>query len=217
MTCCGSSCRATADHFNSKVAEDDRQQYKRKGLDTRARRLVDALTEFGIGGASILDVGSGIGMISLELLKRGAASATLADASPAYLEVARAEAIEQRLVDRMAFIDGDFVETSRQIAQSDIVVMDRAVCCYPAWRPLMTAAADHCRRALLVTYPRNRPDIKLALSLENLQRRFKKDNFRAFVHPPREMDAALREMGLGRILRAGTWVWHIDLYARSGS
>lgn len=216
MTCCGSSCRATADHFDARVAEGDRQRYKRKGLDKRAGRLVEALTEFGVGGSSVLDVGSGIGMISLELLKRGAASATLADVSPAYLQVARAEAVELRLVDQMEFIEGDFVETSGQISQSDVVVMDRAICCYPAWRPLMTAAAERCRRALVMTYPRNRPDIKLALGLENLQRRFKKDTFRAFVHPPREMDAALCEMGLRRVHRAGTWVWHIDLYARDG-
>jgi hypothetical protein len=88
----------------------------------------------------------------------------------------------------MEFIEGDFLETSRQISPSDIVVMD----------------------------PRNQPDIKGALGLENLLRRFKKDDFRAFVHPPREMDAALREMGLGRTHQASTWVWHIDLYARSG-
>src|SRR5437870_8063081 len=38
---------------------------------------------------SLLDVGSGIGVIARELAAAGLASVTLADASPAYLELAR--------------------------------------------------------------------------------------------------------------------------------
>ena len=75
MDCCRGTCEATAAHFDRKVAEDNRRRYKTKGLDKRARRLVEALVKVGIEGASVLDVGSGIGMISIELLQRGAASA----------------------------------------------------------------------------------------------------------------------------------------------
>jgi len=214
MDCCRGTCEATAAHFDRKIAEENRRRYRTQGLDKRARRLVEALVKSGIEGASVLDVGSGIGMISVELLQRGAASATLADASPAYLEVARELAIEKSLAGRMQFIAGDFVETARKLSSFDVVVMDRAVCCYAAWRPLLEAASQRCRQRLAMTYPRNRPDIKVAIGIENFRRRLKKDDFRAFVHPPREMRAVLEAGGLARVHETGTLAWKIALYSR---
>jgi len=214
MDCCRGTCDATAAHFDRTVAEDNCRRYRTKGLDTRAGRLVEALVKAGIEGASVLDVGSGIGMISLELLQRGAASATLADASPAYLEVARELAAEKSLVGRMQFVAGDFVETARNLSSADVVVMDRAVCCYAAWRPFLKAASERCRHRLALTYPRNRPDVKVAIAIENFRRRLKKDDFRAFVHPPREMRAALEADGLARVHETGTLAWTIAIYSR---
>jgi SAM-dependent methyltransferase len=214
MACCRGTCQATAAHFDRKVAEGDLRRYRKEGLDKRATRLVEALVKSGVDGLTILDVGSGIGMISIELLERGASSATLADASPSYLDVARELAAEKSVAGRMQFFTGDFVDTARSIPDADVVVMDRAVCCYPAWRPLLAIASERCKRRLAMTYPRDRPDVKLVLGLENLKRRLTKDEFRAFVHPPSEMRAALQAVGLRRIHQAGTLAWKIDLYAR---
>ena len=104
MKCCSVNCGATARHFDADVAAGDRERYKSKGLDKRARRLVAAVARAGIDGASVLDVGSGLGLVSLELLSRGAAMATLADASPAYLQAAREEASERGIADRLQFV-----------------------------------------------------------------------------------------------------------------
>jgi predicted RNA methylase len=204
MDCCRGACEATAAHFDRKVAEDNCRRYRTKGLDKRASRLVEALVRTGIAGASVLDVGSGIGMISIELLQRGAASATRRPTSPAYLEVARELAIEKSLAGRMQFITGDFVQTAASLSSVDVVVMDRAVCCYAAWRPFLKAASERCRDRLAMTYPRSRPDIKVAIGLENFKRRLAKDDFRAFVHPPREMAAALEASGFARVHETGT-------------
>lgn len=214
MDCCPGACEATATHFDRKIAEDSYRRYKTKGLDKRARRLVEALVRSGIDGLTVLDVGSGIGMISIELLERGAASATLADASPSYLDVARQLAAETSLAGRMQFVAGDFVDTARSLPSVDLVVMDRVVCCYPAWHPFLVAASERCRHRLAMTYPRSRPDIRFAIGFENFQRRRRKDGFRAFVHPPREMAAALQATGFRRIHESGTLAWKIDLYSR---
>jgi magnesium-protoporphyrin O-methyltransferase len=173
------------------------------------------LIKSGVDGASVLDVGSGIGMISIELLARGARSAVLADASPATLEVARKLAVERSVEDRVQFVAGDFVETAQRLAPADIVVLDRAVCCYPAWRPLLTAATERCGRRLALTYPRSRLDVKFVIGLENLRRRLARNDFRAFVHSPRQMDASLQESGFRRILERRTFAWQIDLYSRA--
>lgn len=212
--CCGPHCSATAAHFGKASAEGDLKRYHTKGLDKRGRHLVQGLVRLGIKDASVLDIGAGVGTMTFELLKHGAASAILADASPAYLESARGEAERTGLQDRVRFEQGNFVETSAGIAAADVVVLDRAVCCYPDWNALLERAASRCRRLLGLTYPRNRPDVRLWIGFENFRRRLSKDDFRAFVHSPDEMHEALRASGLERVSRAHTLVWHVDVYER---
>jgi SAM-dependent methyltransferase len=214
MSCCTSHCAATARHFDATIAQGDWEEYHANGLEKRASRLVDGLARVGIDGASVLDVGAGLGLVSLELLQRGAATATLCDASPAYLEGAREEARERGLTDRVRYAEGDFVDIAATIAPTDIVVLDRVVCCYPAWQPLITSAAGCCRRVLGMTYPPNRVDVRAVIGFENLRRRWSGDDFRAFVHPPSAMDGLLRSRGFRRISRARTLVWKIDVYVR---
>jgi magnesium-protoporphyrin O-methyltransferase len=213
--CCGKAvCEATAQHFCRAVAEADLKRYRRKGPDKRARLLIEGLTRTGLSGSSVLDVGAGLGMVTFELIKRGARDAVLADASPAYLDAAREETQRFGLTDRIRYVPGDFVETSKDVAPADVVVLDRAVCCYPAWRPLLEEAAARCRHAFGLTYPRPRIAVRLMLGLENLRRRWSGSAFRAFVHPPAEMDTALRQNGLRRVSRAETFFWHVDVYVR---
>jgi magnesium-protoporphyrin O-methyltransferase len=214
MSCCRPDCRVTARHFGADVAAGDRDRYRANGLDTRARRLVDALARAGIGDASVLDVGSGLGLVSFDLLARGAASATLSDASEAYLDAAREEATARGMADRTRVAVGDFVEIAPHLAPADVVVLDRVVCCYPAWRPLLEAAAGHCKRVLGITYPPARPDVRAVIAFENARRRWFGDGFRAFVHPTAGMEGALRASGLRRVSRTRTFVWTIDVYVR---
>ena len=56
------------------VRQSRAARYRRRGLDRTARRMVDLLTEAGIDGATVLEIGGGVGEIELELLERGAAS-----------------------------------------------------------------------------------------------------------------------------------------------
>jgi SAM-dependent methyltransferase len=208
--CCGPAIR----HFDQTIAEQDIARYRRKGLEKRARLLLESIHRSGLSGRSVLDVGSGVGTLSLELLKAGATHATLADASPAYLAAAKTEAARARLVDRVDVVPGDFVETVDRISPADIVVLDRVVCCYPAWPALLTAAMSRGRALLGLTYPRARADVRLVIAIENLRRRLKGDAFRAFVHPPMAMRAALRTNGWRLLYRGGTYAWRVDLYER---
>jgi magnesium-protoporphyrin O-methyltransferase len=210
----GRCCDAAARHFDATVAEEDLAQYRERGLEKRARLLMDALRRSGVTGRSVLDIGSGVGAVSFELLKAGASHATLAEASPAYLAAARTEAARAGVTDRLDLIAGDFVDTVNEIPVADIVIMDRVICCYPDWSPLLTAAASRGRALLGLVYPRARPDVRLVIGFDNLRRRLKGDPFRAFVHPPAAMEAALRSSGWRLVSRAGTFVWRVDLFAR---
>ena len=212
--CCGPHCTATATHFAQSRAEADLKRYHTKGLDKRGQLLLQGLVRLRVQNASVLDIGAGVGAMTFELFKHGATSAVVADAAPAFLQSAREEAERTGVRDQIRFEQGNFVETSDSIAPADVVVLDRAVCCYPDWTTLLERAASRCRRMLGLTYPRNRPDVRFVIGFENFRRRLSKDDFRAFVHRPAEMHEALQASGLERVSRAHTLAWHIDVYER---
>jgi magnesium-protoporphyrin O-methyltransferase len=214
MSCCRSACDAVAGHFNAVVAHAELDRYRRKGLDKRARRLIKTLVQCGVRGRSALDVGGGVGMLAFELLKRGASRIVLADASSANLEAARDEATRANLGDRIRFALGDFTAVAVALEPADIVVLDRVVCCYPEWKPLLERASDRCLKIFALSYPKDRLDVRLAIAFENLRRRWRGDPFRAFVHSPSQMRATLEAAGMRHMRRTGTLSWRIDVYAR---
>jgi magnesium-protoporphyrin O-methyltransferase len=71
--------------FDEKSARHDLLTYRRDGPDPSTKRLIDALRREGVEGATLLDIGAGVGAVQLELLAAGAASAVDVDASAAYL------------------------------------------------------------------------------------------------------------------------------------
>src|SRR5437764_12473242 len=70
--------------FGERTARRDLRRYRRRGLDRAARRIVGFLTNGGVDGDSVLEVGGGVGAIQLELLKAGAARATNVEPAHAY-------------------------------------------------------------------------------------------------------------------------------------
>ena len=61
--------------FGGRFARRMAARYRRRGLDKTAQRMVDFLASRGVEGATVLEIGGGVGEIQLELLKRGAARA----------------------------------------------------------------------------------------------------------------------------------------------
>jgi magnesium-protoporphyrin O-methyltransferase len=212
MTDC---CCSAARYFDAAIAQRDLKAYRTSGPDKRVRRLLDLLRAAGVNGKSMVDVGSGIGIVSFELLKNGLEHAVLADASAACLDAARTQARDAGAIDRVTFVPGDFVDTAAAVPTADVVVLDRVVCCYPNWQPLLSAAMSRSQALLALTYPKSRLDVRLWIGVENLIRRVQGNAFRAFVHSPAMMDAALRAAGWTRLTRSATVVWQIDLYARN--
>src|SRR4051794_5286178 len=76
--------------FGSRFAGRMAARYRKRGLDRTSRRIVDFLERRGVDGATVLEIGGGVGEIQLELLKRGAARAMNLELSPAYDDDARA-------------------------------------------------------------------------------------------------------------------------------
>ena len=80
--CCGRPGyqKVFSDQFAKRVA----RTYRKRGLDPTQRRMVSFLIEHGITGASVLEIGGGVGEMQIELLSRGAREATNLEISRSY-------------------------------------------------------------------------------------------------------------------------------------
>ncbi|NIP57246.1 MAG: hypothetical protein GWM92_03680 [Gemmatimonadetes bacterium] len=114
-------------------------------------------------------------------------------------------------------LEGDFTEVADGVEPADVVTMDRVVCCYPWYRPLLERAVERSRRLFAYAYPRDRWYIRPLIRLHNLIRAMLRDPFRAFVHPENEMRACIEGAGFRRVARTGTFVWAVEVYARDGT
>jgi magnesium-protoporphyrin O-methyltransferase len=217
MACCSGCARyAEAElQFGAAVAARDLERYRRKGPDATSRLLLNAVRGHVNGAMSLLDIGAGVGVLDFELLANGVSSATLVDASPAYLDAAGREAESRKVAARLRCVVGDFAVLADGIESADVVTMHRVVCCYPDHASLLRAAAKHARRVFAFSYPRDRWYNRFWLALENVRRRLVGNPFRSFVHAPVEMEACVTQEGLVRIHRSRTFVWSIDVYART--
>jgi hypothetical protein len=185
------------------------ERYRKRGLDKTARRMVDFIEARGIEGATVLEVGGGVGEIQIELLKRGAARAVNLELSPAYedeavrllRETGFAERAERRLVD--IAVDPEAVEAA------DVVVLHRVVCCYPDYERLLGTVAEHARRLVVFSYPPRNAVSRLFVAVANVGFRLLRREYRSFVHPPAAMLAVLGERGLRRTFAGHTLVWQV--------
>src|SRR6266508_1653682 len=166
MDACG--CDDFVSIFDAAEAERDRERYHRHGPDRTTRLLLDLIRPYAGRGSTVLDVGGGIGVIDLELLRAGAGHAVLVDASPAFLTVARQLARERNSLDRIEFVGGDFVRLAAEIDVADVVTLDRVVCCYPDLEGLLGPSAHRARGGLGLVLPRDRWIIRLGLRVLNL-------------------------------------------------
>ena len=195
-------------------AAEELKRYRIKGPGPTTRLLGEGITRAGAMSGTLLDVGSGIGSLTFGLLERGITHAVAVDASPAYNGAARQEAERLGLAGAVQFIQGDFVTVAPELPAAALVTLDRVVCCYPSYGPLLDAAIRHTGRCLALSYPRDVWYVRLGVGLENGQRRLANNPFRTFVHPVASMEQMIRAAGFDLSSRRETWMWSIDVYIR---
>ena len=183
-----------------------------------SRVLLDLLDRRGLGGQSVLEAGCGFGGLSLAAVGRGAIRATGLDLSPVAVREATRLAHEARLAERVTFAVGDAAQV--QLPPSDLVVLDKVMCCYPAVDALLqnTVSATGAMYAFAVPFSSGLRGLlaRLAFWFENVFRWIRRQAFRAYVHDVKRIEARLATAGFERVASARRAIWYVALHQRTG-
>lgn len=182
--------------FSERVARRDAKRYRRKGADAMARSLARRAAARGLEGATVLEIGGGVGQVLLELLRAGAERGEVVELVPAYEPEARALAAEAGVGARADFRTADLVTDPGAAEPADVVVLNKVVCCTPDGVALAGVAAGLARRTLVLSHPREAWWARAAFGALNLGLRLLRRRFRVFVHPRAALEAAVTAHGL---------------------
>jgi 16S rRNA G966 N2-methylase RsmD len=197
------------DLFGARFSRHLARRYRKRGLDKTAGRMVAFLAERGVEGATVLEIGGGVGDLQLELLRRGAVRATNLELVDSYDADAQSLAAEAGLADRIRRVRLDLAATPDAVEPHDIVVLHRVVCCYPDYERLLGAAADRARRLLVFSHPPSNVLSRAVFAVQNAFFRIRRNPFRAYVHDPDAMTAAAGSGRLREAYRHRGLAWHV--------
>jgi len=200
--------------YDGQDAADDLARWQRNGPHPATQELIDVIRAQGVEGATVLDIGAGVGMIHLTLLEEGAARAIDVDASKDYLAVARAEAERRGLAGRVEYRYGDVVELADDLPWADIVTLDSVICCYPYLAPLLSAAISSGPRLVGLTYPHDSWWMRLYMRLYNVRSALHRWPNHYFIHRRSDVDRLLGDAGFLPIHDGGTRTWRVIVYRR---
>lgn len=196
-------------------ADQDLERWRTGRLHAPTQELIEVVRAEGVEGASVLDIGGGVGAVHITLLESGAATAVDVDASREYLATARAEAERRGLADRVQYHYGDVVELAPDLRPADIVTMDSVICCYPYLAPLLDAAVRTRPRIVGITYPRDTWWMRLYLrffnAIDGLRRR---PGARYFIHRHRDVNRLMAAASYRNVYEGGIRPWRVVLYRR---
>lgn len=207
-------CEAIEAEIDQKSVQKELRNYRKNGPAKTTSLLINHLKSVGIEDLSLLDIGGGLGVIQLELLKSGITSAINVEASSAYIEAAQEEAERHGLTARTSFHHGDYVDLSPNIPIADVVTLDRVICCYPYLEPLVENSITHARNLYGLVYPRDVWWTKGYTAIYNFFQWVKRKKFRLFVHPKEGVHAVVQAHNFKRCYYRNSGFWLIEIFKR---
>ena len=210
--CCHSQ---SASRVFSFFAHSSRKRFEKKGFEPSQEHLLTGLEEVGYDGATLLDIGCGVGHLHQSLLENGAQSAAGIDLAPKMLSEAQSWADDRGLGDRVNYMEGDFMELDEEVAAADVCLLDKVVCCYPDAQGLVQKSLDKTKRAYALTYPRNRWFVRVGARVWNAVLWLIRSDFRTFVHDPDRIESWIIGEGLEKRFENQTAAWLTQIYLRA--
>jgi SAM-dependent methyltransferase len=206
--------------FDDWAASNAKRARKRETAAAITAALLSALEETGLQDRSVLDVGCGTGDLALAALGHGARSVSGFDLGAGAIANARALAQERGFTERATFQVGDGSQVA--LPTSDVVVLNRVVCCYPSADALLANTLGVAGSVFALTAPvdsgvmglYNRVLCRLGNGWYAVRAK-KFRGFRVFVHDLTAIEARIIEAGfLPRTQHRRRLVWDLRVYER---
>ena len=211
MTC--AHCCGAENIFDKKEANKNLNRFKKKGPNKTTSLLLNAIKKETIEGFSLMDIGGGIGVIQLELLKANIKSSTDVDASNAYIKVAKS-LLKDNGYENTQFIHGDFNDKINELEKHNIVTLERVVCCYPYIEDLIDNSTSKAISYYGLVYPNDGGLSKFLNKLAHFYFWLKKNPFRTHIHSEIMMHKRIEKNGFNRIYYMKQFPWNVALYKR---
>jgi len=213
--CCGDGLPGFDMVFDERTARRELDAYRRKGAAWSTRELIDELADgIDLRGASVIDIGAGVGAVHLALLERGADHATDVDGSSAYLAAARDEAARQGVTGRVTHILGDASRVAGELQPAALVALDRVVCCFADVDGLLGAAASVASQRIGLVYPRDWWWLRALGVVANPIINLRAGGYRFHIHRRARVDGVLSGAGFARIAERNGRLWRIETWER---
>ncbi|MDQ3937874.1 MAG: methyltransferase domain-containing protein [Chloroflexota bacterium] len=197
------------------AAETDRAPTA--GVDDVSALLLDVLREAGFSGGTVLELGSGDGTLSRELLTRGADSVTGVDLSARSVEYATARAHAAGFGGRLSYEVGDAAKVS--LPPCEAVVSEKVFCCYPDVGLLLANTLPAARSVYALVLPESRGPLgwlsRFLITLENSWRWLRREQFRAHVHDVRSIERMIAAAGFVRRASRRHGMWRALAFSRA--
>lgn len=213
MDCC-THCEATEDIFGLKSAKKSIKKYRVKGPEKITGLLLEAIKRLGLSNSELLDIGAGIGVLHHELLGGSVNKVTHVDASQAHIQMAQEEDQLRDHAHPISYLHGDAVELADQLPVSDIVTLDKVLCCYPDWESLLQISANKTRDYYAISIPRDQWYVKLVMSFGNMVQKFKGSAFRVFNHSSELIEEKMATLNFTRVNHIETIAWQVRVYRK---
>jgi SAM-dependent methyltransferase len=206
--------------FDEWASSNAKRARKKETVAAVTGSLLAALEGAGLAGRSVLDVGCGAGDLALAAVAHGATRAHGMDLGTGAVAEARELARTRGLADRATFEIAD--GSTAPLPSSDVVVLNRVVCCYPRVDSLISNTLGAAGTVYAMSAPADRGlpgllNVFVTWWSNHWYRLRKKKfgDFRVFVHDLAAIDARVRARGFTQIHRERRhWVWDIAVWAR---
>lgn len=170
--------------FTPQEANRTAKRFRRRGLSRSTTELAEAVRARIQPGATLIEVGGGVGELQVALLEAGVVDRALnVEMSTSWEPAAASLLADRRLTDRVERIVGDFVDLAESIPSADVLLMHRVLCCYPDWEKMLSAARSRAKSLIGITLPDDRWTSHIYVRVSNLLIAARRMRFRGFIHP----------------------------------
>ena len=202
------------DFFGQKMAQKQLKWYLKKGVRKNSKPIIESLKKLPLKGQSLLDIGGGVGQITFELEKAGVDKVTHVDLSSAYLKTFLEEVEKRNMADRVETMLGDFVDLHEEVTASDLVTLDKVICCYEDYEHLIDYSSAKAKRWYAYTVPRDVWWVKAFQRMGVIIQKIRKDPFRPYFHPVAQIEARLENAGFKKIDQRFKREWMTCVFER---